>query len=176
MDQSIVSTRRPPTSGWHRGPALLCALAACAIALPASAETHYRSDCRVVETTRMAHFGRKGEAAELSMFTCRIRGGPLHGFVVNGTNLWEIGGKSPNMLLGSMAVAQGPGASVVYEVYDVKRRPRRGNDDVKGWESTSWGVYKSASGAVAFLAGKTFTSVVRSTGTGTFSIDNTVNE
>jgi len=155
---------------------LVCAMAACSACTPACADIRYRCECQVVETTYLEHFGRQGQRAELSNFTCRIIGGPLNGFVVNGTNLWESAGKARGALLGSMAVAQGASSSVVYQSYDVKRRLRRGKDDAVRWEASSWGLYRTASGSVAFLAGKTFRSIARATGPGTFTIDNTIND
>jgi len=151
-------------------------LAALAVPSVASAETRYRSDCQVVDTTRLESFGRNGQPAQLSHFTCRITGGPLHGSFVTGTNIWDMSNGAGGMLLGSIAIAQRAGSNVMYEVHDVTRKPQTRDGKVVGWEATSWGVYKSATGSAAHLAGKTFTSVVHYTSPRAFVIDNIVNE
>ena len=170
----------PPAMGRFRaafaGAGGLVALAALAAPSISIAQITYRSDCQVVETTRLENFGHEGRPAQLSHFTCRIKGGPLHGSFVTGTNIWDVSDGAGGMLLGSIAIAQRAGSNVMYEVHDVSRRPQTREGRVVGWEATSWGIYKSATGTAAALAGKTFTSVVHYTGPRTFIIENIVNE
>ena len=149
------------------------ALAAPSVAI---AEVKYRSDCQVVDTTRLENFGHDGRPAQLSHFTCNITGGPMHGSFVTGTNIWDMSNGAGGMLLGSIAIAQCAGANVMYEVHDVTRHPQTREGKVVGWEASSWGVYKSATGTAAALAGKTFKSVVHYTGDRTFTIENIINE
>lgn len=156
--------------------ALLVAFAAPAAPVVSGAEGRYRSDCEVVETTRLENFGHDGQPARLSHFTCRITGGPLHGSAVIGTNIWDMSGGVSGILLGSIAIAQRPGANVMYEVHDVNHHLQTRDGKVVGREATSWGVYKSATGSAAHLAGKTFTSAVHYTSPRTFIIENIIDE
>jgi hypothetical protein len=155
--------------------ALAGGLLALGVPLSTVAGTHYHSDCRVVETTKLEHFGNEGQPAEMTHFTCGITGGPLDGFAVTGTNIWEPGSGGGRTLLGSLAVAQKAGSIVVYEVNRGAKKVQTSQDPVR-WESTSLGSYKSATGSAAPLAGKTFSSVARYTGPGTFTIDNTIDD
>lgn len=156
--------------------ALAGVLAALGMSPVAADEIKYRSDCQVIDTTRLEKFGHDGQAAQLSHFTCRITGGPLDGSVVTGTNIWDMGDEGGGALLGSIAVAQKAGSSVMYEVHDVTRSLKFSNGRVVGWEATSWGLYKAASGSAAPLVGKTFSSVARFTSPKTFTIENTIND
>lgn len=156
--------------------ALVGALAALCTSPVAADEIKYRSDCQVTDTTRLEKLGRDGRAAHLSHFTCHITGGPLDGSVVTGTNIWDMGDEGGGALLGSIAVAQKTGSSVMYEVHDVTRSLKFSNGRAVGWEATSWGIYKAASGSAAPLAGKTFSSVARFTSPRTFTIENTIND
>ena len=156
--------------------ALAGALAALGMSPVAADEIRYRSNCQVTETTRLEKLGRDGQAAQLSHFTCHITGGPLDGSVVTGTNIWDTRDEGSGALLGSIAVVQKPGFSVMYEVHDVTRSPKFSHGRAVGWETTSWGIYKAASGSAAPLVGKTFSSVARFTGPRTFTIENTIND
>lgn len=158
--------------------AIACAAVCGASAFPALAETGvtYTSTCKVTDTTRLENFGRHGEAAQLSHFNCRISGGPLDGAVVTGTNMWDMADEAGGSLLGSIAVAQRADTRVMYELRNVVRRPRISDGRVVGWEATSWGIYKAASGSAAALVGRTFSSVARFTSPGTFTIANTIDD
>lgn len=179
MFQVDSSLRRPARMPVARRLALALAWAAVggALAVPALADSKvtYASDCRITDTVRLENFGPHGEAAELSHFSCRISGGPLHGAAVTGTNIWDTADEAGG-LLGSIAVAETPDARVMYEVHDVVRRAQTRDGRVVGWEATSWGIYKAASGSAAALAGRTFTSVVRFTGPRTYTIANTIHD
>lgn len=180
MCQTDIRSRRPVRNPATRAIARALAWAGtcAALACPALAASQvtYSSSCQVTETTRLENFGRSGQAAELSHFSCRISGGPLDGAAVTGTNIWDMADEAGGKLLGSIAVAQRAGASVMYEVHDVVRRPQTSNGRVVGWEATSWGVYKAASGSAIPLVGRTFSSVARFTGPRTFTIDNTIDD
>lgn len=157
--------------------ALLASLTTLGAPTIASAQVKYRSDCQVVDTNRLESFGHDGRPAQLSHFTCRITGGPLHGSSVTGTNIWDLSeGETAGMLLGSIAIAQRAGMNVMYEVHDVTRHTQIRDGKAVGWTASSWGIYKSATGSAAYLAGKTFTSAVHYTGPGTFVIDNIIGE
>ena len=160
-----------------RGAVVLAVVLAALCTTPVAAdEVKYHSDCQVIDTTRLEKFGRDGQAAQLSHFTCQITGGPLDGFVVTGTNIWDMDDGGTGALLGSIAVAQKAGSTVMYEVRDVTRSLKFTNGRVVGWEATSWGLYEAASGTAKPLVGKTFSSVARFTSPKTFTIENTIND
>lgn len=167
---------RPITRGAIRTLVLAGALVALGAPLSSAAGTQYHSDCRVVDTTKLEHFGSQGQPAEMTHFTCRITGGMLDGFVVTGTNIWEPEKEGGRILVGSLAVAQKAGSTVVYEVNQGARKLQTSKGPSAGWESNSLGSYRLATGSAAPLAGKTFSSVARSTGPGTFTIDNTIDD
>lgn len=145
-----------------------CALALAASAAGASGASHFT--CHVTGTELVERLAPDGGPAELSRFTCQVRGGLLDGFVASGTNIWS-GGQQRGLLLGSLVVARKGNSAVVYEVRQVTReRP----GPAGGWQGRGIGVYKLASGAAAPLAGKTFHSVARSAGAGAFTIETVV--
>jgi hypothetical protein len=149
---------------------LSCVLVALAAPVPASAEMKHHYDCRVTGTSAVDHLGRDGQTAELTHFTCHITGGLLNGFVATGTNVLEPQ-KGGARLVGSIVVAQKAGSTVVYEVSEGTRRFKKNKGRVVGWESTGKGTFKTATGAAAALAGRSFSSFVRSGGPGAFSIE-----
>jgi hypothetical protein len=153
--------------------ALACALGASVAPLATVAQTRYHSDCRVIGEMNLEHFGREGQPAELSHFTCRISGGPLDGFVVNGTNIWELRG-GQGSLIGSMAIAQKASSILVYEIQDVVRKQQTDQGRVIGRQGASHGIFKAGTGSAVSLVGKTFSSVARRTAPGRFSIDSVV--
>ncbi len=109
---------QPATGRLHRaaaGVGFLAALALWAAPSVASAEVKYRSECQVIDTTRLENFGHDGRPAQLSHFTCHITGGPLHGSFVTGTNIWDLSDGAGGTLLGSIAIAQRAGSSFVIE-------------------------------------------------------------
>lgn len=137
------------------------------------AQPRYHSECRIMDGTHLKHFGGKGQPAELSHFTCRISGGPLDGFVVNGTNIWELD-TAQATLIGSLAVAQKATSTLVYEVQHVVRKEQVVRGRVIGRQGISHGIFKAGTGSALPLVGKTFTSVARQSGPGRFSIDTIV--
>ena len=112
---------------------LACVLGASAAPLSTVAQVRYHSDCQVIDEMELERFGSDGEPAELSHFTCRISGGPLDGFAVNGTNIWELSG-GRGTLIGSFAVGQTANSTVAYEVQDVVRKQRAVQGRVIGRE------------------------------------------
>lgn len=100
----------------------------------------------------------------------------MDGASITGTNIWDLSDETSGVLLGSLAVAQRPGMSVMYEVYAGTRTLQTRDGKPAGWEASSWGIYKAALGSAAHLAGKTFTSVVRYSGPRTFTVENIISE
>lgn len=158
-------------------PTCSAALLALAVVAPAAlaggVTSHFT--CRVTAVSQLDRLGHDGQPAELSQFTCQVRGGLLDGFVATGTNIWEPGRDSA-VLIGSIVVARKGDAAVVYEVQQATRKLVRPQDPDHGWEGTGHGLYKLATGTAAPLAGKSFRSVARRQGAGAFSIDATLVE
>jgi hypothetical protein len=148
---------------------LCCALTALAAPLPAAEIKHHYA-CHVTGTSAVDHLGGEGQTAELTHFMCQITGGLLNGFVATGTNILEPR-KGGARLVASIVVAQKAGSTVAYEVSEGTRRFKKSKGRVVGWESTGKGTFKSATGSAAALAGKSFTSVVKSGGPGAFTIE-----
>ena len=150
--------------------ALVGALFAIAVPLSADAEMKFRYDCRVTGRSLVDGIGREGQTAQLSQFTCRVKGGLLNGFTATGSNVLEPrpGGAR---LVGSIVVAQKGESILAYEVGEGTRQLRMNNGEVVGWDSTGAGIYKWATGSAAPLKGKSFTSKVHSTGADEFIID-----
>lgn len=158
----------------RRGAALALAALLAAPAGVAAASTSY-FDCRVTSVAQLDHLGRAGQPAELSQFTCRVRGGLLDGFVATGTNIWEPS-TDGDVLVGSIVVARRGDSTVVYEVEQASRRPAAGEHRGGVRQGTGRGTYKLATGAAAPLAGKSFHSIARSDGPGAFTIEAVIND
>ena len=138
-----------------------------------ASEATSRFDCHVTDTESLARLGSDGGPAELTHFSCRVRGGLLDGFLATGTNIWN-GSLRDGHLLGSLVVARKQSSVVVYELTQVTRNPMPPGADAGGWEGRGTGIYKLATGAAIPLAGRTFRSVSRSAGAGAFTIETVV--
>ncbi len=159
-------------------PRLLRLLACVLPALAGGAfarEDASRFDCHVTDIEPLAHLASGGGTAELARFTCRVRGGLLDGFVATGTSIWD-GQQRDGGLLGSLVVARKDSAVVVYELTRVSRNARPPGADPRSWEGRGSGIYRLATGTATGLAGKTFHSVSRSSGPGSFTIETVVDD
>lgn len=150
-----------------------CALPALVAAAALASEPASRFDCRVTGTESLRGLASAGGVAELTRFTCRVRGGLLDGFEATGTNIWD-GEQRHGLLLGSLVVARKEGSVVVYEVTRVTRDARPRDTDVRSWEGRGTGIYRLATGPAVALAGRTFRSIARSAGPGAFTIETVV--
>lgn len=162
---------KPASAGGVRWAALLTMALALGVSSSVCAEMKFRYECRITARSQMPRSGdRSRQAAEVSQFTCHVRGGLLDGFVAEGTNILEPrpgGGK----LVGSIVVARKGRSSLAYEVSEGTRRYIANTGRRVGWESTGAGTYKSGSGIARRLVGKSFSSVARSSGPRAFTID-----
>lgn len=152
---------------------LACVLPALAAPAAFASDATSRFDCHVTGTESLPALASGGGTAELTRFTCRVRGGLLDGFLATGTNIWD-GAQRDGRLLGSLAVARKGASVVVYELTRVARDDRPPGADARSWEGRGTGIYKLATGAAVALAGKTFRSVARSAGPGAFTIETIV--
>ena len=152
---------------------LACCLPALAAAASYASDATSRFDCHVTGTEALPGLASAGGVAELTRFTCRVRGGLLDGFLATGTNIWD-GQQRDGLLLGSLVVARKDTAVVVYELTRVTRHAKPRGADVRSWEGRGTGIYRLATGHAIALAGKTFRSVARSAGPGAFTIDTIV--
>lgn len=154
-----------------RNPA--CALLPLAAAAALAGEPTSRFDCHVTGTESLPGLAPAGGVAELTRFTCRVRGGPLDGFEATGTNIWD-GEQRRGRLLGSLVLARRDTAVVVYELTRVTRDPGQRGADASSWEGRGTGIYRLATGPAVALAGRTFRSIARSSGPGAFTIETVV--
>lgn len=152
---------------------LACGLLPMAAAAAFAGEAASHFECRVTGTESLPGLASAGPVAELTRFSCRVRGGLLDGFLATGTNIWD-GEQRHGLLLGSLVVARKGGAVVVYELTRVTRDARPRGADVSGWEGRGTGIYRLATGPAAALAGRTFRSIARSAGPGAFTIETVV--
>lgn len=154
---------------------LACGLLPLAAAAAFASEPSSRFDCRVTATESLPGLASAGGVAELTRFTCRVRGGRLDGFQATGTNIWD-GEQRHGRLLGSLVVARRDTAVVVYELTRVTRDARPHGADARSWEGRGTGIYRLATGPAVALAGRTFRSVARSAGPGAFTIETVVED
>lgn len=152
---------------------LACALPALAAAAAWAGEPTSRFDCRVTASESLPGLASAGGVAELTRFTCHVRGGVLDGFQATGTNIWD-GEQRLGLLLGSLVVASREGSVVVYELTRVTRAARPRGAEAGGWEGRGSGIYRLATGPAVALAGRTFHSIARSAGPGAFTIETVV--
>lgn len=154
--------------------ALACVLPLVAAAALAGEPTS-RFDCHVTGTESLPGLASAGGVAQLTRFTCRVRGGLLDGFLATGTNIWD-GEQRDGLLLGSLVVARKDTAVVVYELTRVTRDAMPLGADPRSWEGRGTGIYRLATGPAIALAGRTFRSVARSAGPGAFTIETVVED
>lgn len=152
---------------------LACCLPMLAAGAAFASDGTSRFNCQVTDTESLARLGSDGGPAQLTRFTCRVRGGLLDGFVATGTNIWD-GQQRDGALLGSLVVARKDGSVVVYEITRVTRAAKPPGADAGSWEGQGTGVYKLGTGVAVALAGRTFRSVARSAGPGAFTIETVV--
>ena len=133
-----------------------------------------KSTCQGVGTNQQEPLGdRDGHGISVGQYSCLNEGGVMDGTIMTGTNIWEWN-KGASVVLSGNGVIRRPGMVVVYAVTEDSNALTMADGKVTGFGGTAKGVYKLATGTAAPLAGKTFTSKVRSIGHGQFVIETTV--
>jgi len=113
---------------------------------------------------------REGHAVSVTSYTCRVEGGPLDGGVLTGTTIYEWDKTNATGLSGN-GVGRRAGATLVYQLGEFKNALTTADGKITGFLGSGQGTYKMATGSAASLAGKTFSYVVRPTGSSQFAID-----
>lgn len=152
---------------------LICALVVGVLGQPALAQTGTGSKglCNAVGSTHMEPLrDREGHNLSVQTFNCRIEGGLLNGAVLTGTNTYEWDKGVAVGLTGSMVARSAAGTYVaVFRDFGVTLTMSDGR--VTGWVAKTTGTYRLATGAAAALAGKTFSTVAKPTGSGQFLLE-----
>jgi hypothetical protein len=149
----------------------LATLSAMAVAQSA---VIYKSTCQDVGMGAREPLGdRDGHAIAVGQYSCRNEGGIEDGSIMTGGIVWEWD-KNAGIMLSGNGVIRKPGALAVYQNSDGKIALTTTDGKVTGVTGTAKGVYKTASGSMAPLAGKSFNATFHSTGPGQFVIEVTV--
>ena len=137
----------------------------------AQTPTAFRCVCQDIGTSPREPLGdREGHAVSVTSYTCRVEGGPLDGGVLTGTTIYEWD-KTNAIGLSANGVGRKAGATLVYQLSEFKNALTLVDGRVTGFLGSGQGTYKMATGSAASLAGKTFSYVVRPTGSSQFAID-----
>jgi len=133
-----------------------------------------KSTCQDVGMASREPVGdREGHANSVVQYSCRNEGRATEGSVTTGTIIWEWDKTAAAMVIGN-GVLRKPGALAAYQNTEAKATQSVVDGKVTGITGTSRGVYKSATGGMASLAGKSFSATFRSVGGGQFVIETTL--
>ncbi len=155
---------------------LIAALAFTTLSATASAQTAitFKSTCQDIGiSAREPINDREGHSITVGQYSCKNSGGVEEGSIQTGMVIWEWD-KTNAMMLSGNGIARKPGAFLVYQNSEAKASLTIVDGKVTGITGTAKGVYKAASGSMASLAGKSFSSTFRSIGAGQFVIETTV--
>lgn len=146
--------------------ALAAALSPSALAQTAGV---MKSTCQTVGIVTTEPIGdRPGHAIAMNTYSCRNEGGATDGTVMTGSNIREIDAGGI-VSFSQNGVVRKPGAIAVYELTADKMSMSQ-----TGFSGESKGTYKFASGSLAPLSGKSFSSKYHSIGGGQFVIETTL--
>ena|SRR5664279_581529 len=135
----------------------------------------FKSTCQDVGFAAREPLGdRDGHSIEVIQYSCRNEGGVEDGTLMTGMVIWEWD-KTTCVMLSGNGVVRKPGALAVFQNSESKASLTIVDGKVTGITGTSNGVYKTATGGMASLAGKSFTSTFHSIGGGQFVIEVTLN-
>ena len=155
---------------------LAAVLVLAALSTSASAQNAVvlKSTCQDVgQTPREALGDREGHGISVGQYSCRNEGGATDGAVMTGMVIWEWD-KGAAVMVSGNGVNRKPGGIAVYQNSAGTLSPTMSDGKMTGVTGTAKGVYKTASGSMASLAGKSFTSTFHSIGSGQFVIETTV--
>lgn len=150
------------------------AFAALSTTVPAQTAVTFKSTCQDVGMSgREALSDREGHAITVGQYSCKNEGGVEDGSLMSGMVIWEWDKTSAVMQAGN-GVVRKPGAFAIYQNSEGRVSLTITDGKVTGLTGTAKGVYKTATGGMASLAGKSFTSTFKSIGGGQFVIEATV--
>ena len=141
---------------------------------PAQTAVTFKSTCQDVGMSGREPLGdREGHSITVGQYSCKNEGGVEDGSLMSGMVIWEWDRTAAVMLSGN-GVIRKPGAFAVYQNFEGKASLTVVDGKVTGLTGTSTGVYKTATGGMAPLAGKSFSSTFKSIGGGQFVIEATI--
>jgi hypothetical protein len=150
------------------------ALATLAASTMGQGAVSIKSTCQDVgAATRESTGDRDGHAIPVVQYSCRNEGGATEGSVTTGTIIWEWDKTAAAMVIGN-GVLRKPGALAAYQNTEAKATQTVVDGKVTGIAGTSRGIYKSATGGMASLAGKSFSTTFHSIGGGQLVIETTL--
>ena len=158
-------------------PALLAAGIGTAIAFAAFApnaiaqEITYTWTCQTIGTDPPEALGdREGHSISVNVASCHSESDPMSGAVLTGTTIWEWDGPKA-VLLSSNGVIRKPGGTVVYQNTGGSLALTMADGKVTGWTASSRGTDVVATGSAASMAGKSYTTTGKGTGSGQFTFE-----
>jgi len=155
----------------------VCGLAASTLLLSAAAvaqDLSYQSTCQSVGGSAPEPLGdREGHAVLVAETSCRVVSGPLSGALVTATSIWEWNGTEATML-SNAGVYRMPGGELVFRGSEGKLTLTMADGKVTGFTASGKGQAILATGTAAPYAGKTTNWTAKSTGPGTFSVEDKV--
>ena len=157
-----------------RNSAVAMAFATLSLTVPAQPVGSMKSTCQDVGMSGREVLGdREGHAVTVGQYSCKNDGGITDGSLMSGMVIWEWD-KTSAVMQGGNGVIRKAGAFAVYQNAEGKVSLTVVDGKVTGLTGTSKGVYKMATGGMASLAGKSFTSTFKSIGGGQFVIEQSI--
>lgn len=154
--------------------AAVVALTTLSANVPAQTGVVLKGTCQDVGVSARETLGdRDGHVIQVGQYSCRNEGGATDGTIMTGMVIWEWDKGSGVMVVGN-GLARRPGAIAVYQNSEGKISLTMTDGKVTGVTGTAKGIYKTATGSMASLAGKSFTSTFHTIPGGQFVIETTV--
>jgi hypothetical protein len=113
---------------------------------------------------------REGHGVSVGQISCHIDSGLMKDGIVTGTYIWEWDGPNAT-LISEHGVVRKPGATVVYVETQGKLALTMADGKVTGWTASARGTNVVATGSAASLAGKSYTTTSKPTGSGQFTFE-----
>ena len=113
---------------------------------------------------------RDGHGISVGQISCHIDSGPMKDGIVTGTFIWQWDGPNAT-LVSEHGVIRKPGATVVYVETQGKLALTMADGKVTGWTASSRGTDVVATGSAASMAGKSYTTTGKGTGSGQFTFE-----
>jgi hypothetical protein len=149
------------------------ALATLSVGTLAQTAVVYKATCQFIGSpAREPLADREGHTIAVAEYSCHAETGMQEGAIMTGMNIIEYD-PSDGVVLSGNGVIRKPGSVAVYQVIEQHSARTMTDGKVTGFTGASRGVYKLATGSMASLAGKSFTSTFRTIGGGQFLLETT---
>lgn len=154
-----------------RSSVIALSLVALSSSAPAQTAVIFRSTCQDVGMSGRDALG-DGRSISVGQYSCKVEGGIADGSLQAGMVIWEWDKTNAVMQAGN-GVIRRPGSLAVYQNTEGKVSVTVVDGKMTGFSGNSKGVYKTATGGMSALAGKSWTSTFKSIGGGQFVIEQT---